>query len=610
MTSTTKSRKRNATAIINKVSNLDNEYSNYERRLNDSIDKLFGTDQDDYANRENMQDYVHLYTDTFAELSILNRYKWNEKNNARLFFNNTTIRLSRYLPGWSEFKSGDKTLVDNSYLWQVFKPYSSGRDNQKINKLTFWSSDDLTPQSQSKGVPTVPSINDFKNCIVPLDDKSSTVAVDIVGECNKISSTLLNGENIKNYNYAGYNKLNLEQFKFRTSQPQKSFLKFNTVDFGTKNYLIISHSDIKVQDLYPEIFVDHIMGTKRDGNNPCFGAFKKGTIHLFVNDANNPTAYGLGTVVSIVKRAVRKSVKDEYTGTDPSTGAPRYPSSMLRSSDYYWNCDYYADITFNFLYIKGSGELRLADLNTNPTISLIHSYHNDLNDYLKRAQRAYNSSLETIRTSDNGKYNEYISYLTNGNYTNLHNAVLMNNTVKNSISNWINTRINDLFKSVKDDFAAETINSIIADRINKTSGSLYSWYAYDSVPLSEAYDTYKSKIRNGLYMFKSTMVAENAALDYTMEQNGGKELHKPNFFDIPVSRYRYYKMAGKNTDFNVGDTVYIFDNDNAEITARIIGSSVWVGNNGSEDVRLKRLTLNTTIPDIYDYNSLKIVKLL
>lgn len=605
MTSTTKSRKRNAIAIINKVSNLDNEYSNYERRLDDSVDKLFGTDQEDYANRENMQDYVHLYTDTFAELSILNRYKWNEKNDARLFFDNTTIKLSRYLPGWSEFKSGEKTLVDNSYLWKVFNPYSSGRDNQKINKLTLWNSDDLTPQSQAKGVPTIPSVNDFKNCIVPLDEKSSTVALDMVSECNKISSTFLNGESVKNY-YYNYSKLDIGQFKFETSQDQKSFLKYNTVDFGAKDYLISAHAKNKVSGLYPENFVDHIMGVKKDGSNPCFGIFKEGTTHLFTQIENgNITAFGLGTVASAVKRADRKSLKPGY-----SPSGPGYPDSMIESSDFYWNCDYYADITFNFLYIKGSGELKLTDPNANQIIFLIQNYHSGLKDYLKKAQKAYNSSLETIKTSDNGKYDEYIKYLENGNYSNLHNAILMNNTVKNSVFNWINTRINDLFKSVKDDFAAETINSIIADRINKTSGSLYSWYAYDSVPLAEAYDTYKSKIKNGLYMFKTMLVAENAALDYTMEQNGGKELHKPNFFDIPASRYKYYRMAGKNTDFNVGDTVYIFDNDNAEITARIIGSNIWVGNNGSEDIRLKRLTLNTTIPDIYDYNSLKIVKLL
>ena len=606
MISTPKSRKRNASTILTKVNNLDQEASTYKQRLDDSINKLVGNGEEDANNRESMEEYVHLYSDIFEELKVLNRYKWNEDNNARLFFNSTTISLSRYFPGWSEFISGDKTFKDNDYLWKVFSPYSSGRDTQKINKLTFWDSDELTPPNQNKSIPKVPSVKEFQNCIVPLDELSYAVALDVVEDCKRISTGFLNGESsIKQYNYDSYMKQGAYNARndFHINPNNKvSYLKFNDkIEFGDKSYLISAHDNGKTEN-----FVNTLIN----------GDFKKGMLHFFISDDGN--SYGIGKVVDVKKRAVRISLKSQYLSQQGQDQG--YSAAMFDSSDIYWECEYYADITFGFLYIKGTGEIKMKDFDevSNPTghsvnkaLSIIQSYHTDLKNFLTTAKSKYEATLETIRTSDNGKYAEFIKYLNEAKYDNLHNAVLINNTINNSINNWINKRIKDLFNTVKDETAADCMRNIISDRMNKSSGTLYSWYAYDSIPLGDIYDRYKQRVKDSLYVFKSSLVALNAGLDYKLEENGGQELYKPNFFDIEASRYRYYKMAGVNTDFNTGDSVYIFDDNNAELSAKIINTKYWTAKDSSnEDIQVKRLTLNITIPDSYDYSTLKIVKLL
>ena len=175
---------------------------------------------------------------------------------------------------------------------------------------------------------------------------------------------------------------------------------------------------------------------------------------------------------------------------------------------------------------------------------------------LNTAYTKYQDALATIRTNDFGKYQEYIKYLTEANYDNLSNAVIVNNTCINSIKDWVNLREKKLLETVRDEGMADAYRSIIMERMNKNDGTLFSWYAQETIPIADAYIAYKQKIQNNLYIFRMMLVAPALDLDYTLAENGGQE--KPpvvNYIDIDRDRYPYYKKAGKPYNFKKGDIV-------------------------------------------------------
>lgn len=594
-----KSRKRNSKLIIDKVSDLDQEVSNYKSRIDDLVDELTEDGEEEKSNRENFLEYIHFYLDHFEELKLLDRYRWNNNSAPNFLKSLKTISIKQYIPGWSEFYSDDVTFTDCSYLWNVFYPYSSSRDTETIRASCLWNDTDLRAVNQQKAKPNPPSSSEFQNSIVALKEKSYVVAKDVLNECEKSKNVILNGNLSKTHDYSYIYDIN--QFTITPSGTKISYSNFNsTASFGYKAYTVEA-CDSKKTENYAKTLIN--------------GEFAVGKIHFFSSDDNS--TFGFGKVSERHVKAERLSLKPEYlqaqttASTGTSSGASSsFQSAVYDSDDRYWNCNYYASITFEFDYINGSSSMKpFGSLTDDLCVSFLKNYHSNLLSILSSAYSKYQEALENIKTSDNGKYEEYLKYLEEADYSSLSKAVAVNNTVVNTIKSWVLKRISDIFETVNDEVVAEAIRSIISERMNKNSGTLFSWYAQKSLPVAESYNTYKQKIQDSLYIFKTMLAAEVLNLDYTLDENGGEEIFNPNFVDIDKDRYSYYKLAGKNVDFNINDSIYILDDNNPEFSAKILSFKTWTGKYNNEEVELKRLYLDKTISDVYDKESLRIVKL-
>ena len=580
------SRKRNSRAILDKADNLDQEVSNYQSRVSGLVDKVNNDGEDDVANRENLLEYIHLYLDTFNEMKYLGHYKLAE-NKVSPFISISNIKLSSYFPSWED---DEIELEDCKYLWSVFLKYSSARSDT-INASNLWDNTDLRANTQKKAIPNTPSISEFQNCIVKLDSKPYVVASDIFEECSKINSVLISNGNIKthDYSYIVYK----DQMSITPSGTKISYSSFNDkASYGYSTYNVVTNDSGKTES-YASKLVN--------------GEFKVGQIHFYCSD--DLSTFGFAKVVGSRVKVERVSIKSEYL-VPPETATESFQELCFESSDVYWNCNYYADIDFEFTYINGSSTMKpYGDITEDLVIKIMKTYHGNLSSLLNEAYSNYKNSLEIIRTDDNGKYDEYLNYLNSADYSSLSSSITINNTVVNSIKSWGEIRISELYNTIRDEVAADTVKSIISERMNKNYGTLYGWYANELIPLSDAYNEYVQKINNGLYIFKTMLVAPNLNLDYTLEENGGAEITEPNYFDIAKDRISYYKKAGISTDFKAGDTVYIMDDNNTEITGKILEIKQWSGKDGSDDITVKRLILDCTIPDIYDYSTLRVVKL-
>ena len=612
------SRKRNSKAIIDIINYLNQEETNYKKRISDSVNKII-EEGDDATNRENLVELTHLYTDNLEELKCINRYQWRDGNVAVNFLTSLRdISINKYMAGWSDFFKAPPAIKDCGYLWDIFYPYSSNRDTDRVRSSCLWNNNDLRATNTMTATPNTPSVSDFQNSIVPINNISYIAAVDIPGECQKAKNIILNG-NYPKSRASEYSVVDFAHFDYLTPAGSKiSYSGFNgKTSYGYNTYTVNAQNYIKHKyyyydydynrDIYfgPEKSVDYYAGTYKYAQNLINTVFKVGTIHFFSSDDNK--SFGFGRVVKTgikVDRAMRKPDFPSWPGSS------WFSDWLCDYYDYYYLLNYSATITFEFIYINGNDPMKpFGNITDNIAINVLRTYHKNLLSILNTAYTKYQDAWATVRTNDFGKYQEYIKYLTEANYDSLSNAVIVNNTCINSIKDWVNLREKKLLETIRDEDMAEAYRSIIMERMNKNNGTLFAWYAQETIPIADAYIAYKQKIQNNLYIFRTMLVAHALDLDYNLAENGGQE--KPpivNYIDIDKDRYPYYTKAGKPYNFKKGDIVCIMDDNNPEIRTRVTNVKNWIGKYNDEAVNVKRIYVEATISSVYNTDSLRIVK--
>lgn len=216
--------------------------------------------------------------------------------------------------------------------------------------------------------------------------------------------------------------------------------------------------------------------------------------------------------------------------------------------------------------------------------------------------------------------NIYSISLNSGNYMTVFNNM-------GSLDSFLRYRWNLCYGVWSDCLLATSYNDCLNDRLNKSDGSLKRWYEGAAVIDSMEKDYYK-KLRGRGNVFRKCLV-QKPAEDF----KGG---NKMVIETAPASYYKY--ILGYQPSFNVGDTVYIRDDEHNETACTIIGKqtvkimdtaevqyeSVERNDGKKENVaKLDKdgepitiytyknaieLTFNGNIPAIYDPDTLRIVK--
>ena len=239
----------------------------------------------------------------------------------------------------------------------------------------------------------------------------------------------------------------------------------------------------------------------------------------------------------------------------------------------------------------------------------------------ERIQRYYNVCQEE---GDKRRYADFINIysisLNSGNYMTVFNNM-------GSLDSFLRYRWGFCYNVWSDRLLANSLNDVLNDRLNKTDGSLKRWYEGAAMIDSMEKDYYKKLRRRG-NVFRKCLV-QKPAEDF---EGGNKIIIETT----PASYYKY--ILGYYPSFNVGDTVYIRDDEHNETACTIIGKQTvkimdtaevqyeTVERNDGKTENVTKLdkdgepitiytyknaielTLNGNVPKIYDPDTLRIVK--
>lgn len=582
-------RKTYSKKIISTNDNLSSQHDAYKERLTQAITDLTDESSTDCLNRKNLLDSIHCYSDTYNEIRFLNHYKL-DANYARDFMDVKNIKLSSYILNFLD-ESEEVTFEDCSELWKPFIEYSPSRSSTSINQTKFWEDNTAVPESNQKAIPATPTKKEFQEIILKIADKPYVVANDILDDCTSLKEIAYSKNDVKTTDYSYLE--NKDQIAITPAGEKVSYSKFSEYSsFSYKTYTV-ENNDSKKTEKYATRIVNN--------------EFSVGKKHLFYADGT----FGIGKVIESHVRVERVKLKTEYsqsTTSSASSGDEEFDTSVYESSDIYWDCNYYANITFEFNVINGSKKMYLlGDVTSDILVDIIEHYSSNLKSILNEAYTNSQKTIDLAKIDDEGKYENYMNYLSEK-IADLSTAISVNNTIVGSIKNWVKDRIKKLSEAVKDETIAETCISMIKERENRLNGSLFGWYSQTALPLSDEYERYLNKIENNLCVFRTMLVAPAVDLDYTDEKNGGQDIKNPNFVDLNAENYTYYKKTSLK-DFQVGDTVYLVDDNNPEISASITKIEKWTGSKDGQDIELKRVYLDISVPEIYSISTLRVIRL-
>lgn len=572
--------------IITTNDELDQQHSAYLERLNRASTDLTEESSKDYLNRKTLSDSLHGYIDTFEEIRYLNHYKINP-NYASYFLKMGNIKISEYIRDFLK-ETQEVTFEDCLQLWKPFYKYSPARSSNNIVKTRFFDDDSAFAESNQKAIPIVPTKKEFQELIIRTSEKPNVVAKDITSASENTKNILYNQNSIKNTDYSYIE--NISQFDITPSGEKVSYSNFNGgTSFNHKIYTIENNDSSKT-----ESYAEKIVNDK----------FSVGKVHFFYNNKS----FGFGKVIESHVRTDRISLKPEYQNdSSASSGDEEFDESVYESEDSYWDCEYYAVVSFEFDLINGDSKLSLLGNITDEIVeNVVNILASNLKSILAKASENSKKTIDIVKVEGNEKYDELIDSLSKE-ATDLKSAISLNNTIVAEIKNWISDRESKLLEVIKDETLADSCIGMIKERENKLTGSLFGWYTQTCVPLSDEYERYLEKINNNIFIFNTMLVAPLVILNYTDEKNGGAEISNPNFIDVAKENYSYYKKVNKS-DFQVGETVYLIDDNNPEIPVKITEIKNWTGTKDGKDIELKRIMLDKTIPDIYNNSTLRIVR--
>lgn len=222
------------------------------------------------------------------------------------------------------------------------------------------------------------------------------------------------------------------------------------------------------------------------------------------------------------------------------------------------------------------------------------------------------------------RYKKYIN-IYNTTFNSSNQSMFFSNL--SSLMNFLNLRVSECLKDFRDTALSSKLNSLYESRMNKDQGTLKQWY--DGVTsIDESKKKFDKKVQNNKGAFNSLLV-QQPIIDF----EGGKEM------TIDTRCSQYYSVAiGRYPTFNVGDTVYIMDDNCCETCCKIIkketvqvedtaevkyktvtkedGTTEKVAETDSNGEPITiytyksatKLTFNGNIPAIYDTDSLRIIK--
>jgi hypothetical protein len=596
---TASARKNIAKQILEKLDSLDNDWKAVEKQAVENAENNSG---DDFDNREIIANCLETLNEAYYELNLLGNYIPESGN---IYVDKMFFTPSLNIKPKITFADGlglkINPIKDFSFILNVIPDWSLNRNNKVMASETIWKYINLTmtQNDDDSGLPIDGSTNmspddtsDFYSKgikFVKADPNETSTQLNLkrIGDAiSDIYSIYTTGGTPNRINYSG----NWSGISYSPTDNFKITMGDNDTSSGAISFTYTSSSaaaDPNLESKFPL------------GKYIVFG----------LTDATGKlTSWQIGKIYSWNKTYDVQSVQSP--GTDDGSGNVT-PGPLIVTTNYSFAIQKTRKIT------NGFG----PNANLRPFITF--NDPNNLLEIFKQLRDKYVSILNSIvnlKTSvQEANYyddknildaaKDLISGFSKLSFATMADALYMKNSI-DSFSAKVTNRINALWNCVTQDDYLKQYHDAIIDRFDKVSGSFFSWYK-QLLNTDELYRRYLKNLNRVAFYFKKLAIwrgLANPTNDYFLnaEQNVSK------FYPDP------------KPNLSPGDTIYIFDENMAEMSAKVVKISAEILEGAGEakipedggdeeikaaDVSTMKINTDKIIPDIYDIDrNLLIVK--
>lgn len=564
--------------IVDTISTLDNDSSSITGQTENSMNDLPDSSKDDYIVREKLVSILKDYASTKNELIELGGYSLNyaDYNEQIQIMNVGGVNYGQYIYGKPNQYIEDCPAIYNIWL----KKYGESKRADTFKSDKFYGNNKVSPDETDSTFNTnLLPILYLKN---PTGNEGAINKIPAYKWSIKVAPSL--GVEYSN-NAKGITINRTGQFNYSYSENYGTSYKSNFTGTLVNNGIVYMYTKDKTKSLLVRVISgEGRMTTSYPSVSSCPSGYTP------------PTIYNYSFNISFVP------VEDipYYTVEVPyiSEGVTKYRTEKR----------YYEFFPLMKNYPLSSVlELRL--------INRIRILQYDTLDYLRGSVND-----ETVYQ----KYTKYLNiYATNVNTSNKN--IVYNNF--DSLSSFFRARLASCRQTWSDQLMAKEMNEAFDERMNKAGGTLKQWYE-GAVSVDKMEEDFKNKIKRKKSVFSKMLVQTPA-----QEFNGGNEM----IIDDKCSGY-YMSTIGRYPSFNVGDIVYVMDEEHNETMCSIIkkqrisiddtadvqyktvtkedGTTEQVAktDNNGEPITIYtyknawKLTFNGNIPKIYDVDTVRLIK--
>ena len=570
--------------IVDAISSLDNDSSSITGQTENSMNDLPDPSKDDFVVREKLVSILKDYTSTRNELIELGGYTLNYAvySEQIQLINVGSVNYGQYIYGRPNQYIEDCPAIYDIWL----KRYGESRRANTFKSGKFYGNDKVSPDETDP---------DFNTNLLPILYLKNPTGNE--GAINKIpvykwsiktapSLGIVYTDEAKGIIINRTGQFSYSCFETYDYYEYERYYKNNFTGKLVNNGIVYMHTRDKSKSLLVRVVSGEGRRIKRYGT---------GTSTNCTSGYTPPIIYNYIFNISFIP------IEDipYYTVEIPYTlnGVTKYRTEKR----------YYEFFPLMRNPLSSALELRL--------INKIRTLQYNTIDYLRRSVND-----ESVRQ----KYIKYLNiYATNVNASNKN--IVYNNF--DSLNSFFRARLATCRQIWSDPLMANAMNEAFDERMNKAGGTLKQWYE-GAVSIDKMEEDFRNKLKRKKSVFSKMLVQVPA-----QEFNGGNEM----IIDDKCSGY-YMSTIGRYPSFEVGDIVYVMDEEHNETMCSIVkkqrvsiddtadvqyetvkkedGTTEQVAktDNNGEPIAIYtyknawKLTFNGNIPKIYDVDTVRLIK--
>jgi hypothetical protein len=569
-------------AVLDTIMSLDNDASSITGQAENSLNDLKDSSKDDFVVREKLVSLLRNYSSTRNELEKLGGYSFDiDAKGAFLLFTNN-VDYGQYIYGRP---TGYVTDVGELYK-KWFKKYGEGGRGETLKSGDIYGNDSVS--AGEDGNDFQPNLNPI-DCLKKGNDNTGFISkFDSYKNCYNIIGNGITYKN--NDNGVKVDSKKTYSFSYSKTSYSKDDSWEGEIKKGGVIFLLTADSNVmliaEVESCKAEWVASY------NSTSYCSSSYSPTVNHY---------DYSFSVEFTPIEDIPYYYVKEAYNTQEIVNGQVVTVTKYRDVKKYY---DFYP--------------LKRTSASNSIKLKYTQKIQKEIREHL---QEFYDDASE--EDAQIGYYNWLSTYSTSLNDRNYN--IIWNNF--NGLKNYLMTRLNICEGVWKDKKIAEKVNELFDERMNKRGGTLKQWYE-GAIMADDMEENYKKKLKRKKDVFE-TLLVQQPAEDF----EGGNEM----IIDDKCSDY-YYKEIGYYPSFNIGDVVYIMDeekyetrcvilrkdriqiNDTAEVQYETVmrqdGKTEQVAktDNNGEPITIYtyknawKITFNGNVPNMYDPSTVRLVK--